>query len=190
MKSRRILWIVPTVALLLAALAAVGISVWMGRFLRSEAFRELIGAETGEALGSKVVYGPLRWMGSSLFVDSIQVTGLQGSKVEALRADQVRADVNWRAAFNGTWRLERVQVVSFEGNFRPGANEPQSAETPPPAARVGIAAWLPTRFELGQMDIAQDRIRFRGSCRLAAAPCHPSRRLPRERTSRSWRVVF
>ncbi|MFZ0708633.1 MAG: hypothetical protein WAM53_01205 [Terrimicrobiaceae bacterium] len=161
MKSRRIFWVVPTVAILLAAVAAVTISVWMGRFLRSEAFSELIGTETGEALGSKVVYGPLRWTGSSLFVDSIQVTGLQGSKVEALRADQVRADVNWRAAFQGVWRLERVQVVSFEGSFRPGSNEPP-ADTPPPAARGGVAAWLPTRFELGQMDIAQARMRFRG----------------------------
>jgi hypothetical protein len=161
MKSRRLLWIIPTVVLLLAAMTAVGVSVWMGRFLRSEAFRALIGAQTGDALGAKVVYGPLRWMGSSLFVDSVQVTGLQGSKVEALRADQVRADVNWRAAFNGAWRLERVQVVSFEGNFRPGASEPQSPDTPPPV-RGGIASWLPTRFELGQMDIAQSRIRFRG----------------------------
>jgi hypothetical protein len=161
-RRRHLLWIVPTVGILLAAVAAVAASVWIGRFLRSEAFRELIGAETGEALGAKVAYGPLRWMGSSLFVDSIQVTGLRGSKVENLRADQVRADVNWRAAFSGAWRVDQVEVVSFDGSFRPGSSEPKAADTAPPAAPVGIAAWLPTRFEVGQIDIAQARIRFRG----------------------------
>jgi hypothetical protein len=54
MKSRRIFWVVPTVAILLAAAAAVAASLWVGRFLRSETFRELIGAETGEALARQL----------------------------------------------------------------------------------------------------------------------------------------
>jgi hypothetical protein len=59
----------------LAVLAGVGTSVWMGRFLRGEAFRKLIAAKTGEAFGSEAVYSPLRWTGSSLFADSVEVTG-------------------------------------------------------------------------------------------------------------------
>jgi hypothetical protein len=137
-------------------------SVWVGRYLRSETFRDLIGAKTGEALGAKVSYGPLMWMGSSLFVDSIQLTGLQGSEVEKLRADQVRADVNWWAAINGVWRLDRVEVLSFEGSFRPQSIEPKAADTPPPVTRGGLASWLPTRFEVRQVDIAKTRIQFRG----------------------------
>ena len=54
MKSRRIFWVVPTVAILLAAAAAVAASLWVGRFLRSETFREWIGAETGEALARQL----------------------------------------------------------------------------------------------------------------------------------------
>ncbi len=50
-------------------MAVLAASVWVGRYLRSETFRELIGAKTGEAVGSKVTCGPLRWMGSSVFVD-------------------------------------------------------------------------------------------------------------------------
>ena len=161
MKRRRIFWIVAAAGIFLAVLAAVGTSVWVGRFLRGEAFRKLIAARTGEVLGSEAVYGPLRWTGSSLFVDSIEVKGLPGSIVESLRADQVRADVNWRAAFHGAWRLDQVQVVSFDGTFRPGSNELKASGSPPPAAVHGIATWLPTRFELGQLDIAQARVRFR-----------------------------
>jgi hypothetical protein len=147
----------------LAVLAAVGISVWMGRFLRGEAFRKLLAARTGEVFSAEAVYGPLRWTSSSLFADSIQVTGRPGSIAESLRADQVRADVNWRAIINGAWRVDQIQVVSFDGTFRPGSNEPKASGTPPSAAAHGIAAWLPTRFEVGQLDIAQARVRFRGT---------------------------
>ena len=136
-------------------------SAWVGRYLRSETFRELIGVKTGEALGAKVSYGPLMWMGSSLFVDSIQLTGLRGSEVEQLRADQVRADVNWRAAINGVWRVDRVEVLSFEGSFRPESVKPKAADMLPPVARGGLASWLPTRFEVGQVDIAKTRLQFR-----------------------------
>ena len=161
MKRRRIFWIVAAAGIFLAVLAAVGTSVWVGRFLRGEAFRKLIAARTGEVLDSEAVYGPLRWTGSSLFVDSIEVKGLPGSIVESLRANQVRADVNWRAAFHGAWRLDQVQVVSFDGILRPGSNELKASGSPPPAAVHGIETWLPTRFEVGRLDIAQARVRFR-----------------------------
>jgi hypothetical protein len=159
---RRILWIAAATGILLVAVGAVGTSVWMGRFLRSEAFRKLIATKTGEALRSEVVYGPLRWTGSSLFTDSIQATGLPGSIVESMRADQVRANVNWRAVIKGAWRVDHIEVVRFDGFFRPGSNEPKTTDTPPSAATHGMAAWLPTRFEVGQLDIAQARVRFRG----------------------------
>ena len=162
MKRRRIFWIATAAGIFLAVLAAVGTSVWVDRFLRGEAFRKLIAAKTGEAFGSEAVYGPMRWTGSSLFADSIEITGRPGSTVESLRVDQVRADVNWRAVIDRAWRVDQVQVVSFDGTFRPGSNEPKASGTPPSAAAYGIAAWLPTRFEVGRLDIAQAHVRFRG----------------------------
>src|SRR4029434_1936813 len=119
---KRGFWIAMAAGISLAVLAAVGTSVWMGRLLRGEAFRKLLAAKTGEVFSAEAVYGPLRWTGSSLFADSIQVTGRPGSIAESLRADQVRADVNWRAIINGAWRVDQIQVVSFDGTFRPGSN--------------------------------------------------------------------
>ena len=162
MRRGRIVWIVAAAGILLAVLAAMATSVWISRFLRGEAFRKLIAAKTGEAIGSETVYGPLRWTGSSLFVDSIEATGLPGSIVERLRADQVRADVNLRALIDGVWRVDRIQAVSFDGTLRPGSNEPKAPGTHPSAAVRGIEAWLPMRFEVGQLDIARARVRFRG----------------------------
>ena len=74
MKRRRIFWIATAAGIFLAVLAAVGTSMWIDRFLHSDAFRKLIGTKTGEAFDSEAVYGPLRWTGSSLFSDSIEIT--------------------------------------------------------------------------------------------------------------------
>ena len=161
--NSRVLWISLASVLVLIVLSALAASLMISRFLRSEAFRKLMGAKTGEALYSDATYSPLRWSGSSMFVDSLQATGLEGSIVESLRADQVRADVNWRAIFQGAWRVDQIQVVSFDATFRPGSIVPKESvevsRRPPP--RKGIASWLPTRFEVGELDIGRARLHFR-----------------------------
>ncbi|MGB7840035.1 MAG: hypothetical protein WBL40_18185, partial [Terrimicrobiaceae bacterium] len=174
MNTRRIFWVTAGVCIALAVLATAGASVWMSRFLRGEAFRKLIARETGEALGSEVVYGPLRWTGASLFADSLQATGLPGSVVENLHADQVRAEVNWRAIFGGAWRVDRVQVVSVEGTFRPGSTEPKPEQMPHKPAAWGLATLLPKKFEVGQVDIAKSRVRFLASDGLEIASLQDS----------------
>jgi hypothetical protein len=161
-KRRGVFWIASAIGLLLVAIAAVGLSVWWGRFLRSDAFRNLISAKTGEALGAAVVYGPLRWTGSSIFSDSVQASGLPGRVIENLRADQVRADINWRAIFHGAWRVESIQAVSL-GNVSSWLNAPAAGPVPRATA---------SRDRL----VASDAFRSRaGGCR-ASSPAFPKRR--------------
>ena len=168
--NSRVLWISLASVLVLAVLGALAASLLISRFLRSEAFRKLMGAKTGEALYSEASFSPLSWSGSSMFVDSLQATGLEGSVVQSLRADQVRADVNWRAIFAGAWRVDQIQVVSFDATFRPGAivrKESVDVSRPPPPG--GIASWLPTRFEVGELNIGRARLHFRSQRGLEIA---------------------
>jgi hypothetical protein len=160
--NSRAIWISLASVLVLIVLGALVASLMISRFLRSEAFRKLMGVKTGEALYSEASYGPLNWSGPSMFVDSLQATGLEGSIVQSLRADQVRADVNWRAIFQGAWRVDQIQVVNFDATFRPGSIVPkESREVPRAAPRSGIASWLPSRFEVGGLDIGRARLHFR-----------------------------
>jgi hypothetical protein len=168
--NSRILWISLASVILLIIVVVVTASLLISGFLRSEAFRKLMGAKTGEALYSDATYSPLSWSGSSMFVDSLQATGKEGSIVETLRADQVRAGVNWRAIFQGAWRVDQIQIVSFDATFRPGSIVPKEGPpTPAQPRRRGIASWLPTRFEVGEVDIGRARIRFRSKSGLEIA---------------------
>ena len=168
--NSRAIWISLASVLVLIVLCALVASLMISRFLRSEAFRKLMGAKTGEALYSEASYSPLNWSGPSMFVDSLQATGLEGSIVQSLRADQVRADVNWRAIFQGAWRVDQIQVVSFDATFRPGSIVPKdSIEVPRAPPRGGIASWLPSRFEVGELDIGRARLHFRSQRGLEIA---------------------
>jgi hypothetical protein len=174
--TSRILWIsLASVILLLVLIVVVG-SLLISGFLRSEAFRKLMGTKTGEALYSAASFSPVSWSGSSMFVDSIHATGLEGSIVETLRADQARADVNWRAIFHGAWRVDQIEVVSFDATFRPGSIIPKEKglHPAPQPLPTGIAAWLPTRFEVGELNIGRARLYFRNKTGMEVASLRDS----------------
>ena len=82
--NSRVFWISLASVLVLIVSWRLGASLMISRFLRSEAFRKLMGAKTGEALYSEASYSPLSWSGPSMFVDSLQATGLEGSIVRKL----------------------------------------------------------------------------------------------------------
>lgn len=161
-RSSRILWISLAVVLLLVVIAAVAINGAVHRYFRSEDFRKLVAAKTGEAFRAEADYAPLKWEGDSVYSDSLVVTGTGGSIVNSLRADQIRADVNFRAIFDGAWRVDRVDVTSLQATFQPGTPDPGGGPEKMPPAASGLAQYLPKRFELGELNASQSRIGFLG----------------------------
>lgn len=155
------LWIslAALVVLLLAAL--VSANLWVHSYLRSENFRALVASETGEALQAETTYTPLNWSGNSVYTDNVQGTGLPGTPIKTMRADQVRAQVNWRAIMDGAWRVDEISVGYLEGTFQqPVRQADADAEIPPPPAPSGLWAYLPRRFELGHLHASQARLTF------------------------------
>lgn len=161
--SLRYLWVFLGVVALLLAVAFLVISSRVHSFLRSEDFRKLVSEKTGDAFRAEAQYAPLRWAGDSVFSDSLKATGNPGSIVAGIEASQVRASVNWRAIFEGAWRVEDVDVLNFQGTFRPGSPEAGKDGGDPPVVASGFAKWLPSRFELGRLSIGKAQINFLGA---------------------------
>ncbi len=161
--SPRILWVSLAVIALLVVVAFLVISSRVHAFLRSEDFRKLVSEETGDAFHAEAQYAPLRWAGPSVFSDSLRATGNPGSIVASIEASQVRAAVNWRAIFEGAWRVDEVDVLNFQGVIRPGSPEAGKDGGDPPVASSGLASLLPSRFELGRLNVAKARIDFLGA---------------------------
>ena len=157
---RHLPWFAAAILLLgLLAVLAVG-SFWIKGFLQSDDFRHLVEEKTGAALQGDASYGPLSWQGSSVFSDQLKLAGDKASPVKGITANEIRAEVNWRAIWGGAWRVDEIKVGYLEGVFGlPGqadVSEPKLMTAPP----QGLKSLLPRRFELGALNIAQARLGF------------------------------
>lgn len=152
------------VLLVLAVAALIGTSLWIGSYVRSDAFRTLIAGATGKAFDAEAAYEPLRWTGASVYAESAKLAGRGGSGLKELNASQLRADVNWRAAFSGAWRVDELTISRLEGVWLPGPAKSATAKEAPDFSNspAGIAALLPKRFELGVLKIGAASLAFGG----------------------------
>jgi len=158
----RFLWISLGVLFILAVAALVTGSLWMGSYVRSEPFRGLISNATGEVFDAAAVFEPLRWNGSSVYSESAGLQGAPGSALRRLEASQLRAEVNWRAAFSGAWRVEEISMTRLDGEWGPSDKSGAAARPGNMQSPAGLAALLPHRFELGLLKIDNANLAFDG----------------------------
>jgi len=149
-------------AVVLAALGGlIWFSTWVTGYLHSEAFRQLAAEATGDALRARVSSGPFHWTRDSVFVDDFDAAGAGNSPVESLGANELRADVNWRSLLGGVWRIERIEVLQLNASFLPyAAGKTPSPSSAPPPAPSGIAAFLPQKFEIGEVSVGNANMKF------------------------------
>ena len=159
----RFLGIAAGVLVFLAAVAFVGVTLWIGTYVRSDRFRGRVAEATGTAFDASAGFDPFRWTGSSVYSESAELRGRPGSALGKIEARQLRAEVDWRAAFSGLWRVDEISIARLEGNWSPNpktspAAEPRAASQSP----GGIATLLPHRFELGVLKIGAANLAFDG----------------------------
>ncbi len=147
----------------------VAFSVWFGSYIRSESFRAMIAEKTGNAFDSNAGFSPLRWTGASAYAESATLEGSPSSALKSLNARELRAEMNWRAAFSGSWRVEEITITRLDGEWQ---LLDRNHATPPSAHGVsatkavspsGFFALLPRKFELGILNIGNANLRFGGA---------------------------
>ncbi|MCX6969599.1 MAG: hypothetical protein NTV93_05505 [Verrucomicrobia bacterium] len=165
----RILWISAGILLAVIVAAFVGSSLWIGSYVRGDAFRATIAAATGAAFDSTAGFDTLRWTGSSVYSESATLKGNPGGALSRMEARQLRAEVNWRAAFTGVWRVDEISISRLDGEWGPAEKSSRSAEVKPTdnsKSPAGISALLPHRFELGVLKIGAANLAL-GGVRIA-----------------------
>lgn len=153
------------VLVLVAGLIA---NAWLQGWLRGPAFRGLVEAQTGRALRGDARFEPFVWSGPQIFSPDLTVSGKDGEVLDSLRAQQIRADVNWRAAFSGSWNVRRIDITRLDlALSAPGAASPAEALAAETAAveevaqaRAAIPSWLPSRFDLDVVVVADANAEF------------------------------
>lgn len=158
----RVIWISLGILVLLLVVGGFAVNSWVHGWLRGEEFRNLVEAQTGRALGGKAVLSPLVWSGPSIFSPDMDLQGHPGKPLESLRAQQIRADVNWRAAFSGAWHVRRIDITRLDLQVNaapPGATTGRQLEADAVAidetarAASALPSWLPSKFNLDEVAV-------------------------------------
>lgn len=161
-QTKRWLLIAAGLLVLLVVGTLAGASTWVRGFLRSDQFRALVATKTGETLKSEVTISPFQWSGSSVFADQVRGEGKEGGFLKGFQASQVRADVNWRSAFEGAWRVETLDILKLDADIQAAGGHSETPNVRPQVENPPKAGFLPQKFELGGLATSDATIRLMG----------------------------
>ena len=132
-----------------ALFARVGASWYLG----SGHFRHQITRAVDQELKAKGTFQPLHFSGDTLYSDGFVADGKERAFFSELRADQIRAVVNWRGLFDRRWEIDELNIQNLEVQFagRSPAEEPRTAAPAKLHAQKG-SLW---KLDLRKAEIAQ-----------------------------------
>ena len=152
----RILVIGAGVVAVLLVVAVIGARWWLAHYLQGEKFRQLISDKTSTAMHARGEYLPLHWQGSTASSDGFYATGLPGSPLDEVRADMLRADLDWSGVFQKKFRVDGMEIQRLKVRF--------IAPTAMQGTPIGTAASSPAtqgaRVELGPIRVQEANLQW------------------------------
>jgi hypothetical protein len=158
-RSRRILlW--SMLAFIVACVAAFFIlGAWFHSFLRSDSFRKLIGAKTSAMLKAEGQFLPLHFAGSMVYSDGFHASGNAEAFFSVLQADQIRAELNPRALYHRTLRIDELSIERLELQGK----TPQAAPVSEPATHESLPPLAPARVDLRRVSVRETNFNWSGA---------------------------
>jgi hypothetical protein len=145
-------------ALLLAGLVIVRVA--LDRYLKGDSFRQRVAAAVGRILKAEGTFAPVQRVGGTLYSDQFIGRGSTGAFFSDLRADRIRADVEWRGLLHRTVQIDALEVQKLDVSFATpsSAIENRSARSGETPSAHEAAGW---KVELRKANIAESTWRWR-----------------------------
>ncbi len=124
-----------------------------GWYLGSGRFRQQITRAVDQELKARGTFQPLHFTGGTFYSDGFVADGKERAFFSELRADQIRAVVNWRGLLDRRWEVNELNIQNLEIRFagRTPAESAARAEPTRPAAKKK-SSW---KLDLRKAEIAQ-----------------------------------
>ncbi len=148
-RKRAWMWWVPLSALALLGLGAGGLTLGAKRYLKSDAFRELLSDHVASVLQVDGAFDTFRWTGSSVY--SARFHGDGKGSLEEVDAQGIRAVVDFGSFRREAWEVEKVTVNRAMVNLAPTASDAPfraSERTPSPSF---WSRWTPQKAEVSEL---------------------------------------
>lgn len=153
--SRLITWTCAGL-LVLGVCAILGGRAWLYSHLRSGDFRQTLNTSIGRTLHARAEFSPLNFAGFTAHSDGFSADGKSGAAFGKMRADQVRAEFDWRGLFERKLRIEELSVQRFEVHL--GEQAPAAIE-PDPGPRDPSRGTLPSRKKSWEIELRRALVR-------------------------------
>jgi hypothetical protein len=117
--------------LLIAVVALFGVRAWLLVYVRSEGFRLKVAASINRVFKASGSLMPLHYTGGIFYSDGFAATGNAGAFFSDMRADEIRAAVNWRGILRRRYEINELTVQRLNlrfANARPESSTPSQAE--------------------------------------------------------------
>lgn len=142
--------------LVLALAGAILLYVGLNRWLAGEDCRRLVTGLVGNELQIDGTFQPFQWSGFSVYSEGFEGKGRAGGSVRNIRAEQVRAELNFPALLRGTWEISEISVARLRADLGETAPPETPSAPAPPGASPGLSLpFLPKDFVLRQVRVQE-----------------------------------
>lgn len=156
--GRVLVWGALAIVLSLFGLALFGY-MWVNRYIKSDAFRDLIVKQLGTATDSRVEVENFSWSGDSIYLAKAIFNPRKMRGWKQIEAEGVQSTVDWSDARKGLVRVPlismdwlRVDLSSIHDTVKEEALD-LAILPPPPAVPGWLKGWVPNRTEIGKVEV-------------------------------------
>ncbi len=171
--ASRAWWIGLGTAAALVLGGVFGFSAWLKHYVQSDAFRIWLGRELSRRLDADITLDGLRWQDSSGWVATVEGAGYQEAPFAALKAWDIRADVNSGAIWDRTWQIDAVKVarafLDLSGKNAPHQDAGLGVSQPAPRRSGFFDSLLPDKTVIKGITVDDFGFTWTGSGRSASA---------------------
>ncbi|MEO6969901.1 MAG: hypothetical protein ABI217_03280 [Chthoniobacterales bacterium] len=145
----------------LIVLAALAARIGAGWYLSSGRFRSQITAAVGRELKADGTFMPLHFTDGTFYSDGFVAKANGQAFLSDLRADQIRAVVNWRGLLDRRWEIDEMHIENLDLRFADHSALKKSPPTQPGSRpKKKESFW---KLDLRKADVAQSSWRWGSS---------------------------
>jgi hypothetical protein len=158
--TRLAVWLLPALAVLLIA-GFIAFRIWFNAYLKSDAFRGLIGGITAKQLKATGEYLPFSFADNAIYSDGFRAHGTSQASFSDLTADQIRAKINLGGLWHHAWEideitLQRLQVsMGHTTGAQPAAHPEQIPQESYAVPSLPKFKWLPDHVDLRKVIVQE-----------------------------------
>lgn len=175
--SRILPWTLLALALIFVG-GFIAFRIWFFGYLKSDAFRHLIGGLTSNQIKADGEYLPFSFNDSAIYSDGYKAQGTAQASFSDLRAEQIRAQINLGGLWKHAWQIDEIDIQHIEvalGHAAEGAG-PSPAPAPEAVPQESYAVpsmpkfkWLPDHVDLRKVIIHETDLKWGGGTPHAGA---------------------